>query len=174
MYHRFMIGFAACALALIGIVGSAMGQEAARTDQPETMRAEPETHGDQMTKQDMLFKSSQLSDLQVFNDQNQDLGSLNNLIIDAQSGQVLYGVLSTGFFTGKTIAVPWSAFRFDKRDGEHVLLLSKTKDQLTGAPEFDENNMGSLLTSDKWTKTVNDFFGVRTAARPVQSDHHQH
>lgn len=161
MPYRFLIGFAVCAFVSIGMLGNAMAQ------QKETMEAE----NAQAEQMGLLFQSSDLSDLDVFNDQNQELGSLNNLIIDARSGQVLYGVLSTGLFTGKTIAVPWSAFRFSTRDNEHVLLLNKTEEQLSGAPVFDKDNMRNLLTSDQWRKTVNDFFGVRTAARPIEPQH---
>ncbi|MEN6497110.1 MAG: PRC-barrel domain-containing protein [Thermoguttaceae bacterium] len=173
MRKRYGIALAAWALASLVISGDAMAQRAGTADRGTTTQQESQMNGGQMTKQDLLFQSSTLSDLDVFNDRNEKLGNLDNLVIDAGTGQVLYGVVSTGFIAGKTIAVPWSAFRFGKQNDEHVLLLNMTQEKLTGAPTFDSDNMANL-TDTQWTKTVNDYFGVRTAARPIEGQHHQH
>jgi len=173
MVHRYRITLAAWALASLVLSGNALAQRAGTAEQEATTQQESQMHGGQMTKQDLLFQSSTLSDLDVFNDRNEKLGNLDNLVIDAGTGQVVDGGVSTGFIAGKTIAVPWSAFRFAKHDEEHVLLLNMTREKLASAPTFDTRSMTNL-TDAQWTKTVNDFFGVRTAARPIEGLHQQH
>lgn len=168
--QRFLIGFTACALASIGMLQSAMAEQAGRMDHQPTTQAESQAQSKHFTKEDKFFQSSELSDLHVLNDNNEKLGRLDNLIIDAETGQVLYGVVSTGFIRGKTIAVPWSAFRFAKHERDRVLLLGMSKAAFSNAPTFDRGELRDLMASEQWTKTMNDFFGVRTAARPVQPE----
>ena len=67
-----------------------------------------------LTRQQMIFESSRLDKLNVYNDQNVKLGSLNNTIIDSHNGQVFYGVVHTGV-GGRDVLVPWNAFRIEKR-----------------------------------------------------------
>src|SRR2546421_508436 len=60
----------------------------------------------------------------VVNQQNQDLGKIEDLVIDAGGGRIAYAVLSFGGFLGlgdKYFAIPWQAFRFDLADKYGVL-----------------------------------------------------
>lgn len=132
--------------------------------------AKPEESARQgeLTTNEMIFQSSRLGDLNVFNrdDTEHKLGNLDNLIINAHTGQVLYGILDTGA-GGKNIAVPWNAFLLKKAgdSDEYWLTLNKTTDELANAPTFDKDRM-SDVTDSKWRQTVDNFFGVRTTARP--------
>lgn len=118
-------------------------------------------------KSEDIFLSSRLSDLnaQHRGDTSKKLGNLDNLLINAHTGQVLYGILDTGL-AGKNIAVPWTAFQLQKSgDDEFFLTLNKTSDDLANAPSFDEDRLANI-TDSKWQQSVDSFFGVRTAARP--------
>jgi hypothetical protein len=46
--------------------------------------------------------------------------------------------------------------------------LNKTENDLVNAPTFDKNNMPNF-TDANWKNTVDNFFGVRTVARPTDS-----
>ena len=52
----------------------------------------------------------------VVNQQNEDLGKIEDLVIDTSAGRIAYAVLSFGGFLGlgdKYFAIPWEGFRFD-------------------------------------------------------------
>lgn len=116
-----------------------------------------------LTLNEMIFKSSKLSDLNVYNrsDTSKKLGNLDNLVINAHTGQVLYGILDTGL-GGKNIAVPWGAFLLQKarNDNDYWLTLNKTQDQLSGAPAYDQSRTNFM--DPKVRQDVDAFFGVRT------------
>lgn len=119
---------------------------------------------------ELVFRSSDLSSMNVYNrdDTTSKLGSLNNLIINAHTGQVLYGVLNTGF-GGKLIPVPWTVLQVQKDAQSHKsqLTLNKASDQLKNAPSIERNNALDMADT-KWLRSVDTFFGVRTAARPLE------
>src|ERR1700720_2899549 len=52
----------------------------------------------------------------VVNSLNEDLGKIEDLVLDAAAGRIAYAVLSFGGFLGmgdKYFAIPWDAFRFN-------------------------------------------------------------
>jgi sporulation protein YlmC with PRC-barrel domain len=126
----------------------------------------------QLTTNDMILRSSALSGMKVYNrsDETLKLGSISDMIVDAHTGQVLYGILDTGF-GGTLIAAPWSAFQLkgDVKNNKSSLTLNKTSDELKNAPTVDKNHMPDF-TEMKWRQTVDDFFGVRTLARPLETN----
>jgi sporulation protein YlmC with PRC-barrel domain len=134
---------------------------------PAEHRQPTDTPGEHLTRHQMFFESSRLAKLDVRNRNNDDLGNLENLIIDAHTGHVLYGILDTGV-GGHKITVPWAAMRLNKvadRD-EYHMVLNLNKDQLANAPKFDKDHWPDF-TSEEWQRGVNNFFNVRTAARPT-------
>ncbi len=112
---------------------------------------------------DMILESSKIMGLEVYNqsDHNMKLGAIDNLLISAHTGQVLYGVVDTGV-GGRIIAVPWKAFQIGSGDNEKILLLNKTKDDLAKAPTIDVNNLPDFSKSD-FSNSVDNFFGVQTS-----------
>lgn len=90
----------------------------------------------------------------ISNAQNDDLGTLKEIMLDVDSGRVAYGVLETGSFLGmggKFLAIPWEAFSVDEPN--HKLLLNVPKETLKDAEGFDKNN---------WPDTTDPEFGRRT------------
>jgi sporulation protein YlmC with PRC-barrel domain len=131
-----------------------------------------DTQSRHLSRSELIFQSSHLGKLDVFNRDNEKLGSLENLIVCAHTGQVHYGILDTGL-TGKKVVVPWNAFRVVKEEGDrtakHHMVLNMSKDRLANAPTYDRDNIGNLI-SENFIKSVNEFFGVRTVARPTGTD----
>lgn len=121
-----------------------------------------------LTTNEMIFDSSGLSGLNVFNrtETSKKLGSLDNLIVDAHRGKVLYGIVDTGV-NGRNVVVPWAAFQLQKAvdDNKFWLTLSKTENELANAPVFERDRMDQFADSD-FRNRVDNFFGVRTVARP--------
>jgi hypothetical protein len=85
--------------------------------------------------------ASTLTGDRVRNGAGEDLGKIENIMIDLPSGRVAYAVLSFGGFLGlgdKLFAVPWNAMRID--EGEHEFVLDVDRKTLENAPGFDKNN----------------------------------
>jgi sporulation protein YlmC with PRC-barrel domain len=88
-----------------------------------------------------VLAASTLSGDRVRNPDGEDLGKIDEIMIDLGSGRVAYVVLSFGGFLGigdKLFAVPWSAFRVDQ--GEHEFILDTDSTTLQSAPGFDKDN----------------------------------
>lgn len=77
----------------------------------------------------------------VQNPEGEDLGKLEEIMIDVDYGTVAYAVLSFGGFLGlgnKLFAVPWRALRQSREDG--TLILKADREMLENAPGFDKDN----------------------------------
>ncbi len=81
----------------------------------------------------------------VINAAGEDLGKIEELMIDLENGRIAYAVLSFGGFLGladKLFAIPWQALRLKLHD--HAFVLDVSKDVLEKAEGFDK---------DKWPLT---------------------
>ena len=71
----------------------------------------------------------------VENEAGEDLGKIDDLVLDDQSGRVLYAILSFGGFLGmrnRLVAVPWKRLRLK---GDHkIFILNIDKETLRNAP----------------------------------------
>lgn len=88
------------------------------------------------------YRGSKIIGATVYNDQNQSVGKIDDLLV-SQDGKAPYAVLSVGGFLGMgdhLIVVPTSnlrvAFDKDKSNDTKIVLPGATKDQLKGLPEY--------------------------------------
>src|SRR5512147_100223 len=75
----------------------------------------------------------------VYNEDGEDLGDIKEFMIDMNSGQVAYAVLSFGGMLGmgdKLFAVPWAALSLDTANKRFT--LDVPKESLKDAPGFDK------------------------------------
>lgn len=91
---------------------------------------------------DTAYRGSKIIGSTVYNDQNQNVGKIDDLLI-SQDGKAPYAVLSVGGFLGMgdhLIVVPTSnlrvAFDKDKSDNTKIVLPNATKEQLKGLPQY--------------------------------------
>jgi hypothetical protein len=97
----------------------------------------------------------------VYNDADESLGSIKEIMIDMQRGKVSYAVLSFGGFLGmgdRLFAVPWQALRLDTANKRFI--LNASKEQLKNAPGFDKDHWPSMADTT-WAAGVDSFYGVR-------------
>jgi len=88
-----------------------------------------------------VLSAGTLAGDRVRNAAGEDLGKVEEIMIDLASGRVAYIVLSFGGFLGigdKLFAVPWKALRID--EGEHQFVLDVDRKTLESAPGFDKDN----------------------------------
>lgn len=99
------------------------------------------------SSQPLALSATTLIGTQVVNFQNEDLGKLEEIMIDIHTGHIAYVVLSFGGILGigdKLFAVPWSALTVDTE--REKIVMDAHKSLLERAPGFDKNN---------WPKTPN-------------------
>jgi hypothetical protein len=96
-------------------------------------------------------KASDLIGQDVENSAGDDLGELDDILID-RNGQAVFGLVDGK----KYVPVPWRAFQMNK-DGD--LTLNINGDRLRGAPSIDEDNW-SKLNDPEFALGVFDFYGV--------------
>lgn len=91
-----------------------------------------------------LGASSLIHD-KVINFEGQDIGQIEELMIDVTTGRVAYAVLSFGGFLGignKYFALPWSAVTVDEVKKRFV--VNATKQSLDHMPGFDKEHWPDL------------------------------
>jgi sporulation protein YlmC with PRC-barrel domain len=90
-----------------------------------------------MAQDEML--ASKITGLKVRNSAGDNLGDINDVVLD-KSGKVSAIIVGVGGFLGlgeKAVGVPFEAITFaDATDGSHVGRLDTTKDALNAAPTF--------------------------------------
>ena len=110
-----------------------------------------------------LISSEKVEGTAVVNPQGDDLGHINEIMIDKVSGQVAYAVLKYGSFLGmggKLFALPWDQLTYDTRYAAYVVGISP--DRLKAAPSFDENARPNF-DDPQWGQRVHDYYGSRAS-----------
>lgn len=105
-----------------------------------------------------LLSSSTLTGDAVRNRKGEDLGKIEDLMIDVNDGSINYAVLSYGGFLGmgdKLFAVPWSALTVAA--GEERLVLDIEEQRLKDAPGFDKNNWPDFA-DPTFQRSVSDYY----------------
>ena len=105
--------------------------------------------------------ASEMIGQKVKNQQDEDLGKVQDLIINHESGTVPYAIIAHGglFGAGRTkTAVPLDSLK-PSPDGK-FLVLNATKEQLAAAPRTASGEWAA--SNAEWTKGVDGFYGTPT------------
>jgi sporulation protein YlmC with PRC-barrel domain len=106
-----------------------------------------------------VLAASTLEGDNVRNSAGEDLGTVDEIMIDIPSGKIAYAVLSFGGVLGmgnKLFAVPWSVLKVD--EDEKCFILDLEKKTLEGAPGFDKSNWPDMADTG-WGSEVYQFYG---------------
>lgn len=96
-----------------------------------------------------LLTSSEVKGTKVINLQNENIGDIDELLIEPDTGHVRFAIVSVGGFLGigsTKVAVPWGAFAISKEDNKAKFVLDATKDRLEKAPKVEGTNYDRLYT----------------------------
>jgi sporulation protein YlmC with PRC-barrel domain len=91
-----------------------------------------------VTQLSTAFRADDLVGTDVRNSQDQQLGSVDDVVLDPQSGKISYVVLSRGGFLGigeDYIAVPWKDLQ--ATPNMNTLVLNTTQDAMNNAPNVN-------------------------------------
>jgi sporulation protein YlmC with PRC-barrel domain len=94
-----------------------------------------------MSETSPLVAASKVNGTKVYNRAGEALGSIDDLMIDKQSGHITYAVMSFGGFLGmgeKYYPVPWSELTHSTAQDGYVLNLDKRI--LENAPSYSTPN----------------------------------
>ena len=95
----------------------------------------------------------------VKNMQGEELGEVEEFMLDVETGRIAYVVVAHGGFLNvgdKLFAVPWEAFTLSEE--EHALYLDVDKELFETAPGFDKDDWPEHAMHD-WLVSVYDFYG---------------
>jgi sporulation protein YlmC with PRC-barrel domain len=95
----------------------------------------------------------------VVNRQGENVGKIDELVIDAKKNSVLYAVLSFGGFMGmgnKLFAMPWDAFEFSAT--ENKLVLNVDKEKLKAAPGFEKGDKWPDFKDQLWGESIYNYY----------------
>jgi sporulation protein YlmC with PRC-barrel domain len=109
----------------------------------------------------LVLGASTLKGDKVVNQQGEDLGKLEELMIDLDRGRIAYAVLSFGGFLGmgdKLFAIPWQAFGVDTVGKK--LVLKADKEVLKKATGFDKSNWPNMA-DPTWGTNVYKYYGYK-------------
>jgi sporulation protein YlmC with PRC-barrel domain len=107
-----------------------------------------------------VLSASTLAGDTVVNGKGEDIGKIDEIMLDIPSGQVAYAVLSFGGFLGmgdKLFAIPWSRLTVD--ENRKVFILDVDKETLENAPGFDKNHWPDM-TDRSWGSQIYSYYGM--------------
>lgn len=107
----------------------------------------------------VLLSASTINGTPVVNEAGEDLGKIEDIMIDLTSGRIAYAVLSFGGLLGfgdKLFAIPWEALYVNTE--EENILVDLDKEILENAPGFDKDNWPDH-SDHAWLVQVYEYYG---------------
>ncbi|BCA94681.1 hypothetical protein TUM19329_10420 [Legionella antarctica] len=105
-----------------------------------------------------VTKASEITGMSVRNLHNENLGEINDIVMDKSSGKVNYLVLDFGgllSFGNKFFAVPWSFFTYN--NSEDCFVINVDKETLKNAPGFDKDKWPNFA-SPNFTSSIDKYY----------------
>lgn len=104
------------------------------------------------------LSASTITGDKVRNSAGEEVGRIEEVVIDLDNGRVAYAVLAAGGFLGmgdKFFAIPWDRLFVDTDNREVVVNVDK--EQLENAPGFDKDNWPEV-TDNAWIADVYRYY----------------
>jgi sporulation protein YlmC with PRC-barrel domain len=95
----------------------------------------------------------------VRNREGDTLGTLKDIMIDMQSGQIAYGVLESGSFLdmdGRLFAIPFGAFTV--AENGHIPIINVDTETLRNAEGFDQHTWPDF-SNQEWNQKTHSYYG---------------
>ena len=108
-----------------------------------------------------MIAASKVNGTKVYNNAGEALGSIYDLMLDKQSGQVNYAIMSFGGFLGigeKYHPLPWSELTFSTAKDGYVVNLDKRS--LENAPSFGTADVPDW-SSPTYRTGIDDYYRAR-------------
>lgn len=111
-----------------------------------------------------LVPGRQVHGAKIFNTALEDLGTVDDIIIDTATGRIAYAVLSCGGFLGlgeRHYPMPWEKLRYDTEMGGYIVDVER--DVLQDAPSYGDRH-SAHWDDESWARTIYAHYGVHAPA----------
>ncbi len=108
-----------------------------------------------------LVSTEHVIGVKVQNPQSENLGEIEEIILEKVSGKVRYLVLSFGGFLGmgdKLFALPWNAIHYNPEQDAFILNISKEK--LKNAPGFNKDQPPDY-NDQIWGESISKYYDTK-------------
>jgi hypothetical protein len=108
----------------------------------------------------LLMGANTLIGDDVYNNDEESLGEIKEIMLDTRDGSVAYAVLSFGGILGmgnKLFAVPWQALTLDTANKRFILNVEKQR--LDNAPGFDKDDWPDFA-DPTFTQSLRTFYNL--------------
>lgn len=109
--------------------------------------------------QDVMLDATRLLDFDLENANDEDLGDIQNLLVDMETGNIPYVIVESNGFLGfgnEDVLFPMDAFSLGEEGGELILPFAQPED-IEGAPVVDEETWA--LNDGTWDDELFNFWG---------------
>ena len=119
--------------------------------------------GESKTAEDQrmnAFMVEKIIGSKVINAKGETLGKIEDLVVDIDTGRIVYAVLESGGFLGigdKLFPVPWESLAALPSEG--IFFLNQSKEQMEKAPAFDKKNLPDMGDM-RWGEGIYKHYGI--------------
>ena len=105
-----------------------------------------------------LLSAGTITGDDVYNLQSEELGKIQDVMLDLADGRIRYAVLASGGFLGmggRLFAIPWKALKLDREHKRFTLDMSA--ERLKKAPGFDKDHWPDMADTS-WNSSVESYY----------------
>jgi hypothetical protein len=140
------------------------------TDHPANCARLAVDHGRRSCHEHQWRSNASDQGASVVNTKGETLGSVDDVVVDLESGKVGYAALSVGGVLGigdKLFAVPFEEFKITHDTNNNIsFVLDVSKERLENAPGFDKAHWPDFA-SPQWKSQIDNYYHPSSASRPA-------
>jgi sporulation protein YlmC with PRC-barrel domain len=111
------------------------------------------------------FTVGKIIGAKVINLKGETLGKIENLVVDIDTGRIVYAILDSGGFWGigsKLFPIPWDALAALPAEG--IFFLNQSKEQMGKAPTLEKDNL-PIIEDMHWGEAIFKHYGLSVYAQ---------
>jgi sporulation protein YlmC with PRC-barrel domain len=113
-----------------------------------------------VTQRSKALHAADVVGADVRNMKNEDLGEIQDVVMDPRTGELSYAILAHGGFLGlgeNQIAVPWQQLKVTDSSEAPVFVLNISDETLDEAPSFDRDSWAEI-DNNEWRQSNDRFY----------------
>jgi sporulation protein YlmC with PRC-barrel domain len=111
-------------------------------------------------QQNNAFMVKKIIGSKVINVKGETLGKVEDLVLDIDTGKIVFVVLDSGGFLGigdKLLPIPWKSLAALPSEG--IFFLNQSKEQMEKAPAFDKDKLPNMADM-RWGEDIFKHYGI--------------